>query len=88
MKIKHIILMMITGMIFISISLLLYIYIIINTPSLWGVRAPLIYLGLCGVGAGTGVMIFSLGSVTGIIQTKNRIKKEIGRHKVLKILKK
>jgi hypothetical protein len=79
---------MIAGMLFITCGLLFFAMIIIDTPTLWGVRSPLIYLGLCGVACGIGVTDFGISACAAIDNTKDRIKKAIERKKALSMLKK
>jgi hypothetical protein len=88
MKTRYLIILMIAGMIFITCGLLFFSVIIIDTPTLWGVRSPLIYLGLCGVACGIGVTVFGIGSWAAIDNTKDRIKKAIKKKKTLSVLEK
>ena len=88
MKTRYLILLMIAGTIAMTVGLCSFIYIIAWTPSLWGVRSPLVYLGLCGVGSGWGASTFVIGAWGGILQTKNRIKKKIEQHKTLSVIRK
>ena len=88
MKPRWLWIMVAVGIILIIGSFSWIIFIMAFTPSLYGVRWPLIYLIVLGASLGVGLVGAGSGVAYGILSTKSRIKKKIEHHKTLEILKK